>query len=786
MSFQLSPGINITEIDLTTIVPAVATTDGAIAGVFRWGPVQKATLVDSEQTLLGRFGTPSNFNPETWFTAASFLSYGNRLYVARAGDTTGNTVEKEWTGNTTNMVGEYNPSAANASLQISNSTVSNTAGIKTGMILSYANNPALPIGATVVSVNASHVTLSAGPTANVVSADLLFRDNILFTASGLQSDLHYTMADVTDWAGQAVPNDASYDILKQSGHTFDLASLYVARYPGAIGNSLRVAVCDTADQYQSNNLLAPNNQINATASVVAGVVGSNVLNVYVASTDLANVTQVATVNAYAAVLQQSLTVGDLIEVGNTKIGLQYLKVTSVGALGQNGNVYSFAVTCDDEVKLSSNTNLPYLARFWEFHNNTDISPGQSDYVFNFGNTAANDELHIVVVDDDGLFSGTPGTVLEVYKNLSRATDAKLADGSTNYYATVVNQKSQYVWWANDRTEAVSNTAPFITSASSADPLSMAFVGGADGPDESDVPFGTIALAYDLYQSAEDIDISLVLQGKAIGDSVSDYTQLGNYLVDNIALNRRDCVVFISPHIDDVVNNVGNEASSVVNFRNNSRDTSYGVLDSGYKYTYDKYNDLYRWVPLNGDIAGLCVRTDQTNDPWWSPAGLNRGMIKNVVRLAYNPRKADRDILYKNGVNPVISTPGLGTYLFGDKTLQARASAFDRINVRRLFIVLEKAIAVSAKYTLFEFNDNFTRAQFRNMINPYLRDVQGRRGITDFLVVCDATNNTPQVIDSNQFVGDIYIKPARSINFIQLNFVAVSTGVDFSEVVGQFG
>lgn len=785
MSFQLSPGINITEVDLTTIVPAVATTDGAIAGVFRWGPVQKATLVDSEQTLLTRFGSPSNFNPETWFTCSNFLSYGNRLYVARAGDTTGNTVEKQWTGNTTNMVAQYDPNSANASLQISNSTVSNTAGIVVGMVLSYANNPALPVGATVVSVNASHVTMSAGPTANVVSADLLFRDNILFTASALQSDLNYNMADVTNWAGQAVPNDASYDILKQAGHTFDLASLYVSRYPGAIGNSLRVAVCDTAEQYQSNTLIAPNNQINATASVLAGVVGSNVLTVTVAPTDTSNVTQVATANAYAATLVQSLTVGDLIEVGNTKIGLQYLHTTSVGVLGQTGNVFSFTVTCDDEVKLSSNTNLSYLGRFWEFHNNTDISPGQSDYVFNFGNTAANDELHVVVIDDDGLFTGTPGTVLEVYKNVSRATDAKLADGSTNYYATVINQNSQYIWWANDRTEAVSNTAVYVTSASSADPLSMPLVGGADGLDEGNVPFGTIALAYDLYQSAEDIDISLVLQGKAIGDSVSDYTQLGNYLVDNIALARRDCVVFISPHINDVVNNVGNEVTSVVNYRNNSRDTSYAVLDSGYKYMFDKYNNLYRWVPLNGDIAGLCVRTDQTNDPWWSPAGLNRGMIKNVVRLAYNPKKADRDILYKNGVNPVISTPGLGTYLFGDKTLQARASAFDRINVRRLFIVLEKAIAVSAKYTLFEFNDNFTRAQFRNMINPYLRDVQGRRGITDFLVVCDATNNTPQVIDSNQFVGDIYIKPARSINFIQLNFVAVSTGVDFSEVVGQF-
>ena len=224
---------------------------------------------------------------------------------------------------------------------------------------------------------------------------------------------------------------------------------------------------------------------------------------------------------------------------------------------------------------------------------------------------------------------------------------------------------------------------------------------------------------------------------------------------------------------------------MVSFRNNLRSTSYAVMDSGYKYMYDRYNDLYRWIPLNGDVAGLCVRTDNTNDPWWSPAGLNRGQIKNLVKLAYNPRKADRDTLYKAGINPVVTFPGQGTILFGDKTLLNKPSAFDRINVRRLFIVLEKAIATASKFTLFEFNDAFTRAQFKSLVVPYLREVQGRRGITDFLVVCDDTNNTPDIIDRNEFVGDIYIKPARSINFIQLNFVAVRTGVAFSEVVGQF-
>jgi phage tail sheath protein FI len=287
----------------------------------------------------------------------------------------------------------------------------------------------------------------------------------------------------------------------------------------------------------------------------------------------------------------------------------------------------------------------------------------------------------------------------------------------------------------------------------------------------------------LFASAEEVDVSLILQGKAVGSA--NNAQLANYIIDNICESRKDCVAFISPAKTNVVSNAGNESTSMVGFRNASRSTSYAVLDSGYKYQYDKYNDVYRYIPLNGDTAGLCVRTDDTRDPWFSPAGFNRGQIKNIIKLAYNPDKANRDILYKANINPVVTFPGQGTVLYGDKTMLTKPSAFDRINVRRLFIVLEKAIATAAKYTLFEFNDEFTRAQFKNLVEPFLRDVQGRRGIYDFKVVCDSTNNTGEVIDRNEFVGDIYIKPAKSINFIQLNFVAVRTGVEFSEIVGQF-
>ena len=402
---------------------------------------------------------------------------------------------------------------------------------------------------------------------------------------------------------------------------------------------------------------------------------------------------------------------------------------------------------------------------------------------NFGNTSASDELHVVVSDQDGLISGVPGTILEVFERVSRSTDAKNEDGSTNYYKTVINDGSAYVWWGNDRSGAASAAAVSLINSTNTKPLTVSFQGAKDGDVEGTVGIGTLLAGYDLFASAESVDISLVLTGKSYGGTNGE--QLANYLIDNIAEVRKDCVVFASPEKADVVNNAGSESDAVITFRNSMRSTSYAVLDSGYKYQYDKYNDIYRYIPLNGDVAGLCVRTDDQRDPWFSPAGFNRGQIKNLVKLAYNPAKAYRDQLYKSGVNPVVTFPGQGTILFGDKTLLSKPSAFDRINVRRLFIVLEKAIATAAKFTLFEFNDDFTRAQFRNLVEPFLRDVQGRRGIYDFKVVCDTTNNTGEVIDRNEFVGDIYIKPAKSINYIQLNFVAVRTGVEFSEVVGQF-
>jgi hypothetical protein len=433
-----------------------------------------------------------------------------------------------------------------------------------------------------------------------------------------------------------------------------------------------------------------------------------------------------------------------------------------------------------KVSVWANTNTTHF-NAWAYKNYFDGAPGTSTYVSNAG--GANDEMHIVVVDEDGLFTGTTGTVLEVYPYLSKASDAKDSVGNSNYYRDVLYRKSKYIYWTDHPdiantyltwgTTAAGKTFAQVPNVAAAHTVSLS--GGADGV----ISAANVQTAYSKFIDADQIDVSLIMTGDA-----APATAL--YAINSVAEVRKDCVTFVSPALANVTSSTPND--DVVNYRMNALanvSSSYAVMDSGWKYQYDKYNDMYRWIPLNGDVAGLCVRTDLERDAWFSPAGATRGQIKNVIKLAYYPTKAERDTLYKNGVNPVVSFAGEGTILFGDKTMLSKPSAFDRINVRRLFITLEKAIARAAKAQLFEFNDEFTRSQFVSIVEPFLRTVKGRRGITDFKVVCNATNNTPEVIDRNEFIGDIYVKPNRSINFIQLNFIAVRTGVSFDEVVGRF-
>ncbi len=663
MGFQVSPGVNVTEIDLTTIVPSVSTTEGAIGGVFQWGPVEDRDLITSESELVQRFGKPNNGNFETWFTAANFLAYGNKLWVSRAASTNA-----------------YNSIA-----------VANTSDV---------------------------------PTSNV------------------------QIKNSSDYLQKTFANTSIY---------------YYSKYPGSKGDSLKVSVCDSANAYRKAITLT-------NATTMNFVVGSN--------------SAVVSANAANIVLFDSLAVNDWIQVGNTTIGSQYLQISALGANATANGITTANVSFYDRYYLSqdfvANTTV---IRLWEYFNLVDGAPTTTVYASDRGGSG--DELHIVVVDQDGAITGSPKQVLEIKQGLSRASDAQGEQGGSIFYKDVLNQSSNYLWYANPRAGADITTAALATAATTDRAYTASFAGGTNGAVETTIGLGDMIRAYDQFRNAEEVDVSLIMNGKAVSTHGVRGMGLAKYIMENICEYRKDCIALISPQISDVVNNPFQEAEASVLTRNELGSSSYGVLDSGYKYQYDRYNDTYRWVPLNGDIAGLIVRTDDTRDPWYSPGGFNRGNIKNVVKLAYNPDKGDRDILYKNGINPVVTFNNLGTVLYGDKTLLAKPSAFDRINVRRLFIVLEKAISTAAKFTLFEFNDAFTRASFRNLTEPYLRDIQGRRGIYDFRVVCDETNNTGEVIDRNEFVGDIYIKPARSINFINLNFVAVRTGVDFNEVVGQF-
>jgi len=687
MPFQLSPGVNVSEIDLTTIVPAVSTTTGAIGGVFGWGPVEKATLVSSEDQLVSVFGKPTANNFETFFTAANYLAYGNQLYVSRAASSS-----------------NYN-------------AIANQSGTSASSIV---------------------------------------------------------VKNIDDYTTQ----EAS---LLTSANAY-----FIAKYPGTVGNNLKISVCPSANAYTSTfNAVVTANAYGNTAVSISANLGSNFA--YLVANNSTNTAQAYAVATYYA---GQLTVGDYLLIGNSTIGTQYLQVANVVDSGvgivQIG-LNSKQSLKGDYVYQANNTTATTVAvtRYWEYFNSVNGAPGQSNYVgsrlASLGlSTTLQDQLHIVIADQDGGITGVPGQILETWPFLSRAIDAKGEQGGSIFYGDILKYSSQWVWNGADFVGKAYTANLAVAATTTVKTYSL--IGGGNDDSSSTIPVSKVMIAYDQFKSAADIDVSLILAGKAYGGSGE---QVANYILDNITGSRKDCVAFISPPNSAVVNVPGQELTNIITFRNLLRSTSYGVLDSGYKYQYDKYNDEYRWVPLNGDVAGLCVRTDNTRDPWFSPAGFNRGQIKNVIKLAYNPNQADRDQLYKNGVDPIVNFPGQGVVLYGDKTLLASPSAFDRINVRRLFIILEKAIAVAAQSSLFEFNDEFTRASFRNLVEPYLRDIQGRRGIYDFRVVCDETNNTPQVIDANQFRGDIYIKPARSINFIQLNFVAVRTGVEFDEIVGKF-
>ena len=520
---------------------------------------------------------------------------------------------------------------------------------------------------------------------------------------------------------------------------------WAARTAGAWGNNLLVSICPSAAAYET--------------TVVTTL----------ASTPAVGDTQVTVTSG------TNIAVGDILNFSTTASTSDYNDGHEYRVTAKSTNVITIVRHpsgtggLQRDVVINSN-----IRRRWRFYDQVAGAPGTSPYATSKG--GSNDEIHVIVVDEDGGISGTANTVLEVYQKLSKASDAKSPQGDTNYYPTVIQTRSKYVYWMDHNSGGTNwgNTASGTTYTAVSTPTLTSLQSGSDG---SAVTVAQKKTAYEKFLDSETVDVGLIIAGP--GDS----THVDNVI--SIAEDRKDAVAFVSPERTDVVNvaNANTQTSNVVGFYNSIRSSSYVVFDSGYKYQYDRYNDVYRFVPLNGDIAGLSARTDLIADSWYSPAGFNRGTIRGAVKLAYNPNKTQRDDLYRNRVNAVVTFPGQGTVLFGDKTGLSAPSAFDRINVRRLFIVLEKAISTASKFQLFEFNDEFTRANFRNIVEPFLREVQGRRGITDFLVVCDETNNTGEVIDRNEFIAEIFVKPARSINFITLQFVATRTGVSFEEVAG---
>ncbi len=532
-----------------------------------------------------------------------------------------------------------------------------------------------------------------------------------------------------------------------------------------------------------NNFATGQGSVGEWAARTAGAWGNNLLVSICPSAAAYETTAVTTLNSTPAVgdTQVTVTSGTNIAVGDI------INFSTTAATSDYNDGHEYRVTAKSThvitiVRHPSGTgglqrvltNGCNIRRRWRFYDQVAGAPGTSPYATSKG--GSNDEIHVIVVDEDGVITGTQNTVLEVYSKLSKASDAKSPQGDSNYYPTVIQTRSKNVYWM-DHNSGGSNwgtAASGITFTAVSTPTLTSLQSGSDG---SAVTIAQKKTAYEKFLDSETVDVGLIIAGSG------DATHVDNVI--SIAEDRKDAVAFVSPERSDVVNvaNANTQTSNVISFYSSIRSSSYVVFDSGYKYQYDRYNDVYRFVPLNGDIAGLSARTDLIADSWYSPAGFNRGTIRGAVKLAFNPNKTQRDDLYRSRVNAVVTFPGQGTVLFGDKTGLSAPSAFDRINVRRLFIVLEKAISTASKFQLFEFNDEFTRANFRNIVEPFLREVQGRRGLTDFLVVCDETNNTGEVIDRNEFIAEIFVKPARSINFITLQFVATRTGVSFEEVAG---
>ena len=807
MSLNLvSPGVKVREVDLTVgRIDAVNDQVGAIAGPFARGPIGEPVLVETEQDLLNTFGKPQNTDGqyEYWMTASSYLSYGGTLRVIRADDD--------------NLV--------NAHAGVAGTVLS----LKIKSQEDYANQYS-------TSSDWYYASREAGSWANklkVCTIDSAADQRVSIGTFGLDVGFGITCGFTTSYADPADGtvktfsgftkgiitkiNDGSIDV-KMLSKTEDSGTAEAIEYGESGLNRIQAQILGQQSTYWQvfNNV--------GTATSLEKYRITNDVSVSLGSTELStNDTEFgsrikAETETYPGDLVQTLNgtlsarvvgfdTGKIIidtaapaGFAATTLVVRYTRDAVDGTLDNGEGLlpeaqyHTVADWYDQQTLGLTNSTV-----FWK---NVAPRPGTSAYAK--ARNGKNDEMHVVVVDDSGSVSGVSGNILEKFTNLSKATDARITPSENIYYKNYVENNSSYLF-AGAVDSLVSPTfttldgftvtsGGAITWGQETSGITFGLAGNRTYTLDNGANYGatngyspelsSVISSYTILENPAEYDVNFLIQGPSGGSTLFESQAKANKLIA-IANGRKDCVAVISPHRAGVVNvtNPVTQTNNIIQFYDSVTSSSYAVFDSGYKYMFDRFNNQFRYIPLNGDVAGLMARTSINNFPWFSPAGAQRGVINNAIKLAYNPTQAQRDLLYPKRINPVIFSPGAGIILFGDKTGLAQASAFDRINVRRLFLTVEDTIQTAARSQLFEFNDALTRSNFVNIVEPYLRDVKAKRGITDFLVVCDETNNTPDVIDANQFRADIFIKPARSINFIGLTFVANRTGVSFEEVVG---
>lgn len=774
MPFQVSPGVNVSEIDLTASAPAVSTSDGAMVGQFSWGPSNVIQNISSETELVSVFGKPNATNYKSWFTAANFLAYSNSLKVVRALGTGALNAISGTKVSSSALDGQNTESGVDATNAIpftGDAAVTQVSdGDGTTTVFTITDPADMTDRTATVSVDGNTLTDGVGFVRTGNSIDFAAGTSPHGAPQAVAGNVVITIAARTQFTLSrdtyesdvvvridTVVQDASTYSSTGAVLTFNAAPADGASIEVDIPARTKFVVTETIETTDSLTVKLDNVTLALTTDYT--VSGQTVTFVSAPTSG-----QTVTLQVFSAAVE-SFQYGTLA----TPIGNE--DDLSVHDTGQGGDAV-FGARCAGKRGNNLRVYLVDSATFSElpqaYQNLFDAAPGTN-------------ELHVIVEENVAIGDGGfQWNVVETHSFLSKAGNGKRADGTNVYYVDVIREQSSFIWPLNHPEDLAWGTD--VANGDAALPsLSEMYYSPMSGGNDGVTPtVGTVSSAFDLFADSETTDVSLLLLGEwgEFGGNADNRNTILAHLI-SIVESRKDCVAILSASWASVQSkNASNVISSF-----NDLSSNYAFADSNWKYQYDKYNDVYRWVPMNGDVAGLMARTDSERDAWFSPAGFNRGIIKNVVKLAWAQNKTDRDDLYKKAINPVVTFPGQGTVLFGDKTLTTKPSAFDRINVRRLFIVLEKSIAAASKFTLFEFNDEFTRSQFVSLVEPFLRDVKGRRGIYDFLVVCDETNNTAGVIDRNEFVGDIFIKPARSINFIQLNFVAVRSGVAFEEIIG---